>query len=528
MENSLEREFKDLDYEEFDAMDRIPYNIIDPWDPGLVKDITRKNGPLHPQLVVKLILPPDKEPDRNQRMEFDDTSKRSILREAMCLKHARHRHVVMFQRAFLLNDNRMSKSFMGIVMNHAEGNIGSYLRCQRSTQELGAICGWFRCLANVVAYVHGLGITHRDIKPPNILVKNGRVLLADFGISKMGLVKTIPTTQLHAPRAHTIRYAAPEVEDGSTRGRSADIFSLGVVFLEMVVAHSYPARRGQLGDIMPSKAEPSFSTKLGGVRRWMKERLLEEGQGMTWSQRIIQICLDMMNIDRDERPTIDNVYLEIQSAHIPNQPECCANMLGVEDVTNDQKLLEACKMGNGDEVRDLVDREGVSPGTVGALHQASAHGFSDIVEYLISRGADVNLKDFSNQIALHCAAGYGHKSVVDILLEKSDVHLKDVYGRTPLFYACGHGNLEIVSRLFDHQADASVQDDDGQTALHFAAKGAKRPTSNHEKIIRLLLEKHADVNASDRKGKTPRDYAKLKNYYCRVKLLRGKWWNLRD
>lgn len=53
---------------------------------------------------------------------------------------------------------------------------------------------WFGCLANAVAHIHETGIRHRDIKPENILMKGGAVLLADFGISKMGLGQTLSTT----------------------------------------------------------------------------------------------------------------------------------------------------------------------------------------------------------------------------------------------------------------------------------------------------------------------------------------------
>jgi len=85
-------------------------------------------------------------------------------------------------------------------------------------------------LINGVAYAHEAGIRHRDIKPHNILVKSENVLLTDFGISMMDLGTTVPTTIVNRPRARTTEYCAPEVESGHTRGRSADIFSLGAVF----------------------------------------------------------------------------------------------------------------------------------------------------------------------------------------------------------------------------------------------------------------------------------------------------------
>src|SRR5438552_8693377 len=85
-------------------------------------------------------------------------------------------------------------------------------------------------------FAHEEGIVHRDIKPENILLdKKGRVKIADFGIAKiMGREADAALTETKGVIG-TPQYMAPEqVEKPQEVDHRADIFSLGVVFYEML------------------------------------------------------------------------------------------------------------------------------------------------------------------------------------------------------------------------------------------------------------------------------------------------------
>ena len=92
-------------------------------------------------------------------------------------------------------------------------------------------------ICDALQYAHDEGIVHRDIKPENILLdKKGRPKIADFGLSKL-LSEDRPDVSLTATHQvmGTLGYMAPEQMEGSRNvDHRADIYSLGVVFYEML------------------------------------------------------------------------------------------------------------------------------------------------------------------------------------------------------------------------------------------------------------------------------------------------------
>lgn len=105
----------------------------------------------------------------------------------------------------------------------------------------------FRQVADAVAYAHGKLVIHRDLKPANILVTaGGGVKLLDFGIAKLldeGQTKETRLTELSG-RALTPHYASPEQILGQPLTVASDVYSLGVIFYELLTGQSpYKARR---------------------------------------------------------------------------------------------------------------------------------------------------------------------------------------------------------------------------------------------------------------------------------------------
>ncbi len=108
-------------------------------------------------------------------------------------------------------------------------------------QEVGSILT--QMLAGLDA-IHTAGIVHRDIKPANVLLlPNGHVKLADFGVAK---VEALGAT--HGGMIGTPDYMSPEQFMGQQAGHRADIFAAGVVMFELLTARK-PFESGSLGEL---------------------------------------------------------------------------------------------------------------------------------------------------------------------------------------------------------------------------------------------------------------------------------------
>ncbi len=89
-----------------------------------------------------------------------------------------------------------------------------------------------RAMADALAYVHAQGVVHRDVTPSNILCgPDGRPRLADFGIAQL-----VDSTRLTASATTigTAAYMAPEQVQGHETTAAADVYSLGLVLLELL------------------------------------------------------------------------------------------------------------------------------------------------------------------------------------------------------------------------------------------------------------------------------------------------------
>jgi cytohesin len=164
------------------------------------------------------------------------------------------------------------------------------------------------------------------------------------------------------------------------------------------------------------------------------------------------------------------------------------------------------------------------------LHPAAAFGHVALVEFLIARGAEINAGETnSGNRPLHYAVEKGHLEVIRALLDaRADPNIQDSdFGFRPLHLAVMSGVSraqreatiaqfgppvqqymslataeEMIATLVAGRADPNLTDQiHGQTPLHVAAD------EGDAEAAAALIAHGADVNAKDRKGRTPADYA---------------------
>lgn len=126
----------------------------------------------------------------------------------------------------------------------------------------------------------------------------------------------------------------------------------------------------------------------------------------------------------------------------------------------------------------------------------------DIVRILLSNGTDVNITQDDGNTALHCAAELDDENAVKMskyLVEAgAAVDSKNQEGKTPLHCVV---NRETAELLVKYGANFNSEAKNGETPLHSAAR------SGRKSIVKFLIESGAKINLKDSTGRIPLHWA---------------------
>lgn len=176
-------------------------------------------------------------------------------REAQALAQLNHPNIVA------VHDFGKSGSLHFLIMEYVDGpNLREIERTERLLPEQAL--GIVPQICEALQFAHNQGIVHRDIKPENILLDSkGRVKITDFGIAKiMGVDAGQATLTGKKDVIGTPHYMAPEqVEKPNSVDHRADIYSLGVVFYELLTGEL------PLGKFQPPSTKATMDKRLDEV-----------------------------------------------------------------------------------------------------------------------------------------------------------------------------------------------------------------------------------------------------------------------
>lgn len=267
----------------------------------------------------------------------DDELRIRFTREAQATAKLNHPHIVTIYEVDELNGRPF------YAMEYIEGEtIDSKIRTgQLSLEQITEI---IRQCADALDEAHKNGVVHRDIKPANIIIdKSKRVRLVDFGLA--ALVESDKITRPQTTMG-TFSYISPEQARGETCDGRTDLFSLGVVWYEMLTGaspftrESSPATLQAIIDYDPPHPEYNDSVVPEGMWNLIRQLLEKSVDDRMKSACDLVTGLERMDqTEPDSKKSLKSIAI-LPFANMsddPSQEYFCDGI--AEDIINDLTRL---------------------------------------------------------------------------------------------------------------------------------------------------------------------------------------------
>jgi ankyrin repeat protein len=171
---------------------------------------------------------------------------------------------------------------------------------------------------------------------------------------------------------------------------------------------------------------------------------------------------------------------------------------------------------NAGAIVDAVDDDRAT-----ALMYAASRGRTATVKFLLDHGANINaqggLEKNVDSSVLHYAALRGNsETITELLRHRADPNVKNADGMTPLMWAALSGDLSSVTVLLDAGANPNAKSNNGHVTAWDRAIFSQGSGID---IVRLLIDRKADINLRYSNGDTPLYFAIMKGDLNIVRLL---------
>ena len=169
---------------------------------------------------------------------------------------------------------------------------------------------------------------------------------------------------------------------------------------------------------------------------------------------------------------------------------------------------------------NIVDYDGYSP-----LQLAYFRGKINMFKLLVNSGANVDARNYEGMTVLDIACEKGDMDIAEFVVSKgASLNERNNRGLMPLHVGVQNGNYALCNLLVQNGADVNGRDGNKRTPLHIAS------IKGHNQICILLLNNGAQINVTDPQGRTPLHYASYGNnrYICELLIKKGGSVNIRD
>lgn len=178
-----------------------------------------------------------------------------------------------FTKYIVITQIIQTKRNVYLIMEYAEeGELFKYIVAKGTISELES-CKIYQQIISAMEYIHSMRITHRDVKPENILLDNNKTIkIADFGLSNSYKTDELLSTPCGSPF-----YASPEMVTGkSYSGMKTDIWSSGITLFAMLCGY-LPFEDENNDDLFRKikKGEYQVSSKLTEIAKDFLSKILE-------------------------------------------------------------------------------------------------------------------------------------------------------------------------------------------------------------------------------------------------------------
>ena len=210
-----------------------------------------------------------------------DSEKKRITEEIEILKKCSNKNINILNMYNNWYDQEQN-NVMIITEYCPSGNIRDFIN-KTKLLRLCVVKKWLKQTLSAIGFLHSQNIIHRDIKLPNIFLKNGNAILGDMGLAKRQ--KELTFSPIGTPE-----YMAPEIYD-ENYNEKIDIYSFGLCILELItgeVPYNEYSNITKLWKAVTNNIKPKSILKIKDIE----------------TLNIINLCI---NNNKNKRPTVKNL-----------------------------------------------------------------------------------------------------------------------------------------------------------------------------------------------------------------------------